>query len=128
MITFESLAARPSAFASLSGLTPADFGALYQDFATFYARDRQASLTRTGEKRQRAAGGGTPFSQGGRTRLLMALVWLRVYPTLEVLGFFFGLDAMRVATAARSRSTPARRRRTRSRPKWPSRPTASFSR
>ena len=26
-----------------------------------------------------------------RDRLLMALVWLRVYPTYEVLGFFFGL-------------------------------------
>ena len=91
MITYDSLAARPSAFASLSGLTLADFEALYQDFATFYAGDRQGSLTRTGEKRQRAAGGGTQFSQDGRTRLLMALVWLRVYPTFEVLGFFFSL-------------------------------------
>ncbi len=35
--------------------------------------------------------GGTPFSQEGRTRLLMALVFLRVYPTYEVLGFFFSL-------------------------------------
>jgi len=25
-------------------------------------------------------------------RLLLALLWLRVYPALEVLGFFFGLD------------------------------------
>ena len=91
MITYDSLAARPSAFASLSGLTLTDFEALYQDFATSYARDRQGSLTRAGRKRQRAAGGGTQFSQDGRTRLLMALVWLRVYPTFEVLAFFFSL-------------------------------------
>lgn len=92
MITFESLAARPSAFLSLSGFTPADFEALYQGFAAAYARDRQQSLTRTGKARRRAAGGGTPYSQGGRTRLLMALVWLRAYPTYEVLGFLFSLD------------------------------------
>ncbi len=69
-----------------------DFEALYQDFATFYARDRKDSLTRKGTKRQRAAGAGAKFSQDGRTRLLMALVFLRVYPTYEVLGFFFWLN------------------------------------
>lgn len=92
MITFERLAARPSAFASLSGLTLDDFEALYQDFAAAYAKDRQASLTRKGKTRQRAAGAGAKFSQDGRTRLLMALVFLRVYPTYEVLGFFFSLN------------------------------------
>ena len=91
MITYESLAARPSAFASLSGLSLPDFEALYRDFAAAYAQDRQHSLTRRGQTRQRAAGGDTQFSQDGRTRLLMALVFLRVYPTYEVLAFFFSL-------------------------------------
>lgn len=91
MITFESLSSRPSAFLSLSGLSLADFEALYRDFAAAYALDRRASPTRKGQPRKRAAGGGAQFSQDGRTRLLMALVWLRVYPTYEVLGFFFSL-------------------------------------
>ncbi len=91
MISYENLAARPSAFASLSGMTLTDFETVYHDFATAYVQDRQDSLTRAGKPRKRAAGGGTPFSQDGRTRLLMALVWLRVYPTYEVLGFFFSL-------------------------------------
>ena len=51
MVTFERVAARPSALASLSGLNPADFEALYQDFAAFYATDRQNSLTRKGQLR-----------------------------------------------------------------------------
>ena len=80
MITYESLVARPSAFTSLSGLTLADFEALYQEFAAAYAQDRQQSLTRAGKPRRRAAGGGTPFTHDGRTRLLMALVFLRVCP------------------------------------------------
>ncbi|MGI4790795.1 MAG: transposase family protein [Janthinobacterium lividum] len=91
MITYETLAARPAAFASLCGFTLAEFEALYQDFAAAYAKDRAASLTRTGKPRKRAGGGGTPFSHDGRTRLLMALVFLRVYPTYEVLAFFFSL-------------------------------------
>ena len=93
MMNFLSLAAHPSAFRSLSGLTLADFEALYQDFARAYANDRQTSLTRKRQQpRKRAAGAGAKFSQDGRTRLLMALVWLRTYPTYEVLGFFFRLN------------------------------------
>jgi len=91
MITYESLAVRPSAFTSLSGLSLTDFEALYQEFAAAYAKDRQQSLTRAGKPRKRAAGGGTPFTHDGRSRLLMALVFLRVYPTYEVLAFFFSL-------------------------------------
>ena len=91
MITYELLAVRPAAFASLSGLTLPDFEALYQEFAAAYTHDRQHSLTRAGRPRRRVAGGGTPFTHDGRTRLLMALVWLRVYPTYEVLSFFFSL-------------------------------------
>ena len=90
MITYELLAVRPAAFASLSGLSLPAFEALYQDSAA-YAQDRQTLLTRTGKPQRRAAGGGTPFTHDGRTRLLMALVWLRVYPTYEVLSFFFSL-------------------------------------
>ena len=93
MMTFESLSAHPHAFLSLSGLRLPDFEALYQDFAAAYAQDRRQSLTRKRRQpRKRAAGAGAKFSQDGRTRLLMALVWLRVYPTYEVLGFFFCLN------------------------------------
>jgi hypothetical protein len=92
MITCESLAACPSAFLSLSGHSLADFETLYQDFTVFYALDRQQPLTRKGLPRKRAVGAGAKFSQDERTRLLMALVFLRIYPTCEVLGFFFSLD------------------------------------
>ena len=92
MITFARVSARPSALASLSGLNLADFEALYQDFAAHYVQDRKNSLTRKGQPRKRAAGAGAKFSQDGRTRLLMALVWLLTYPTYEVLAFLFSLN------------------------------------
>src|SRR6185369_1455879 len=34
---------------------------------------------------------GHPFAHDDRHCLLMALAWLRIYPTYELLGFFFGL-------------------------------------
>jgi len=92
MFAYESLVRSPSAFRSLTGMTPAEFEALLNAFLTAADRLRQASrTTRTGQPRRRAAGAGHPHRHDSRHRLLMTLVWLRVYPTYELLGFFFGL-------------------------------------
>src|SRR5207342_1771580 len=92
MFAYESLSHRPSAFRSLTGLTPDDFDSLLADFlaAQRHLRDRSRT-TRRGQPRQRAAGAGHPCRHDDRHRLLMTLVWLRIYPTYELLGFFFGL-------------------------------------
>ena len=37
-------------------------------------------------------GAGRRYAHDERNRLLMAMIWLRVYPTYEVLGFIFELD------------------------------------
>ena len=91
MLRFEALAAKPAAFVSFTGLTPADFQALLDDFTPHYARHR-AAATRRGRPRRRAPGAGRRHAHDLRGRLLMALVWLKVYPTYEVLGLLFGLD------------------------------------
>jgi hypothetical protein len=93
MLTLERLTARPAAFVSLTGLTPADFDALCADFAPAYQRHRAAAAAtrRAGQPRRRAPGAGGRYACDLRTRLLMALVWLKVYPTYEVLGVLFGL-------------------------------------
>jgi hypothetical protein len=88
----------PSVFPFLTGVTRAEFDCLYDDFAVAQ-RGRRSGSTRTKRKgkrasrpRVRAAGAGHPFALDDRTRLVMALVWLRVYPTYELLGWLFGLD------------------------------------
>lgn len=92
MFTYESLSRCPSAFRSLTGMTATEFESL---LTTFVAADEQlrkrTRTTRRGKRRRRAAGAGHPFRHDHRHRLLMALVWLRVYPTYELLGFYFGL-------------------------------------
>jgi hypothetical protein len=92
MFAYESLVRYPNAFRSLTGMTPAAFEGLLNAFFAAADRLRDASrTTRRGRPRRRAAGAGHPHRHDGRHRLLMALAWLRVYPTYELLGFFFGL-------------------------------------
>jgi hypothetical protein len=53
----------------------------------------QSSVTRKkGTPRVHKPGAGRKFRHTLRDRLLLALFWLRTYPTLELLGFFFCLD------------------------------------
>jgi hypothetical protein len=98
MITYEALCRRPAAFRSLTGHTPDQFEALFAQFAPAHQqRCRAATTTKRGHKpRQRAFGGGRRYRYDLRTRLLVGLLWARVYPTLEVLGFLFSLDKTNV--------------------------------
>jgi DDE superfamily endonuclease len=92
MLSYEELCRHPSAFPSLTGLTRREFDALLPRFARAEAdRRAQSPRTRQGAPRAHAPGAGRPFAHPACDRLLMALLWLRVYPTYEVLGFFFAL-------------------------------------
>src|SRR5262249_34416952 len=92
MFAYESLSRCPSAFRSLTGMAPADFESLFSAFLAAAQRLQQARRTTCqGKPRRRAPAGGRRPDLDARHRLLLALVWLRVYPTYELLGFFFGL-------------------------------------
>ena len=94
MLCLEVLAAKPAAFVSFTGLTPEQFQALTDDFEPHYQRQRGAAdrTRRGGAARRRAVGAGRRHAHDLRGRLLLTLVWLKVYPTYEVLGLLFGLD------------------------------------
>jgi hypothetical protein len=82
MFAYETLIRYPGAFRSLTGMTPDEFDHLLTAFAAAQARrQRHSRTTRTGQPRQRAAGAGHPHRHDDRHRLLLALVWLRIYPT-----------------------------------------------
>lgn len=86
MLSYDALARRPAAFRSFTGMAPADF------IAAQAQRRRAAATTRRGSPRRRAYGAGHPHTLDDRHRMLLALAWLRLYPTNEVLGLLFGLD------------------------------------
>ena len=94
MLTDETMRRRPAAFKSLTGFSVEGFETLFGAFALAHHDRCQTSLTtkRGHQPRQRAFGAGRRYAHDLRTRLVMALVWLRLYPTYEVLGVLFALD------------------------------------
>jgi hypothetical protein len=94
MITYQNASHDPAVFHRLFGCSVADFDALYAEFAVVHAqRLAQSTLTRkAATPRKRRPGAGRCFKHALRERLLLALFWLRVYPTLALLGYFFELD------------------------------------
>ena len=93
MLSYDALCRHPAAFPSLTGLTRAEFESLAVEFEVLERDLRGAtSETRRDRKpRRNAHGAGHPYHNDACSRLLMALVWLRISPTYEVLGFFFDL-------------------------------------
>jgi hypothetical protein len=100
MLTYAALRSRPAAFRALTGMGPDDFDALLNDFLTAQRRRREAT-TRMGAARRRASGGGRKPDLAECDRLLLALVWLRVYPTYELLGLLFSLHKRNAQLNAR---------------------------
>ena len=94
MITYTNIARRPSVCPSLIGMSLTAFDTLYHDFECAH-QQRLAQTDRTRRNqlpRQRAIGAGRRHTYALRDRLLMALFWLKVYTTYEVIGFLFSLN------------------------------------
>lgn len=84
------LTQHPNVFYSVTGLRVAEFDELLADVLPQYANHEQQRLERP--DRQRAIGAGHPFELKERDHILLTVVWLRVYPTHEVLGYLFGVS------------------------------------
>ena len=83
------LSRHPRVFRHMTGLTPTEFEALVRDLQPIFVAQHHQRLTRP--DRQRAIGGGTPYALAPREQFLLTVIWLRLYPMHEVLGFLFGV-------------------------------------
>src|SRR5215216_4115411 len=88
----------PTVFKALTGLTVSEFDQLVKDVTPLYQQAQQErhalATTPSGKlkQRQRAVGGGRHCKLLMRDQFLLVVVWLRKYPTNEVLGFLFGVS------------------------------------
>jgi len=90
LLRYARLSRHPDVLRHLTGLRVAAFDTLAADLLPAYAASERERLRRPA--RQRASGAGHPFALAPRDQLLLAVVWLRVYPTHEVLGYLFGVS------------------------------------
>lgn len=95
----DHLRTHPSVFRHLTGLTVLAFDALAADVVPAVEAAHRKTLDRP--NRERAIGAGGEFGLGTGDQVLLAIVWLRQYPTQEVLGFLFGVSDSTALRAVR---------------------------
>lgn len=87
---FTNLKKHPLVFRSATGLTSSEFDDYAAPLAIKLAEQQRKTLERP--DRRRAIGGGRNQDLDERDQLLLTIVWLRLYPTYEVLGYLFGIS------------------------------------
>jgi DDE superfamily endonuclease/Helix-turn-helix of DDE superfamily endonuclease len=87
---YETLSKHSAIFQNCTGLRLAEFESLTSDVLPRLLTARQARLERP--DRKRAVGAGAPAQLSLRDQLLMTVIWLRLYPTNELLGYFFDVS------------------------------------
>lgn len=90
MITVEKLAKKPALFLSFTGLNVMEFQKLAERMREAEVEYEKKRLNRRGRKR--AVGGGRKFIYPLPERLLMLLMYYRIYLTYALLGFLFDVD------------------------------------
>ena len=100
----DNLRKSAAVFRHLTGLTVAAFDELAADVVPAVEHTHKKTLERP--NRQRAVGGGDDFDLTTADQVLMTVIWLRQYPTNEVLGFLFGVSDS-TASRVRTRCLPA---------------------
>jgi len=77
-------------FRRLTGITVDDFDQIMEELPALYEEAEKERLSRP--DRERAIGAGRKFSLALEDRLLMLLMYYRLYISHEFLGFLFGID------------------------------------
>ncbi len=94
MLTVKKLRRKPKHFHNFTGLTPEQFVELLTAVEPLYEQAEQERLENP--TRLRARGAGRRFNLELPERLLMSLMYFRLYVTQALLGYLFDLDASNV--------------------------------
>jgi IS5 family transposase len=101
MLTVEKLRRKPKHFHNFTGLTPQQFDQLLTAIEPLYEKAEVERLSNPNRLRPRGAG--RKFKLELSERLLMSLMYLRLYLTQTLLGYLFGLDTSNVSREVQGR-------------------------
>lgn len=105
MLTYTKLQRKPKHFQTFTGVTVAQFDEIMNALRPMYGEMEAARLQRPGRKRK--IGGGRKFSLSLEDRLLVTLMYFRLYTSYTLLGYLFDLDASNVGREINHRMLPA---------------------
>jgi hypothetical protein len=94
MLNYDALSRKPLIFKSFTGLQVSEFDALYTKTQDSHASYEEKRLHR--KDRKRKIGAGHPFKLPLKDRLVMLLMYHRLYITSTLLGFLFNLGQTNV--------------------------------
>lgn len=107
MLTVKKLRRKPQHFHAFTGLTPEQFDLLLEALEPAYrALETERKLRRP---RRRAPGAGPHFKHALPERLLLTLLYLKLYLTQTLIGYLFDLDNANVSREIQQRMLPALR-------------------
>ena len=104
MITFTKLRRKPRHFQKFTGLTLTEFECLLAEFTLAYEQAQYQRRNR-GE-RTRKVGAGRPHALALPDRLLMGLIYLRLYCSQSLLSYLFDLDESNICREFKERLLP----------------------
>src|SRR6476661_6343331 len=93
-MSYARLSRKPLLFKSFTGLEITEFDVISKEIESKYDEHERKRLSN--RKRKRDVGAGRPFKLKLRERLLMLLVYYRLYVTFTLSGFLFDLDQSNV--------------------------------
>lgn len=103
-MTVARLRRKPRHFQSFTGLSVVEFDRLLMEIEPAYAQHLQDQRTRS--DRERAVGGGRRFHLPLAERVLLGLIYLRLYVTQSLLSYLFGLDESNLSRELNHRLLP----------------------
>ena len=105
MLTYNKLQRKPKHFQSFTGVTIAQFAELLNALRPIYGEFEEERLQRPDRKRK--IGGGRKFTLSLEDRLLVTLMYFRLYTSYTLLGYLFDLDGSNVGREINQRMLPA---------------------
>lgn len=105
MFTVKRLSRQPRNFQRFTGLKVEQFQEVMVALRPVYAKLQRERLKKP--SRQRKAGGGRKFELGLEERLLLTLMYLRLYVSQTLLGYMFDLDDSNVSREINGRMMPS---------------------
>ena len=94
MLNHTKLSKKPKQFLSITGLTVPQFDSLSKEINKQYKITEEKRLSK--QKRKRNIGAGHKFNHSIKDRILMLLMYYRMYTTYDMLGMIFDLDKSNV--------------------------------
>ena len=105
MLTYTKPQRKPKHFQSFTGVTVAQFDEMMNALRPIYSELEETRLKRPNRKRK--IGGGRQFSLSLEDRLLVTLMYFRLYTSYTLLGYLFDLDGSNVGREINHRMLPA---------------------